>query len=139
VPRSCTAPRASLRWKKRSSDLAAIAVAASLCAATAARAAFTDEEDAALDADVKLYANAYACDEEPLAERLRSTALLIVAGSGKTAADVVVARQRFLDGLRDRARQGGRPTAAGCAQVLSDTRARLQVLETVRLEPPAGR
>lgn len=128
-----------MRWKKRSSDLAAIAVAASFGAATAALAAFTDDESAALDADVRLYADAYACDEEPLAERLRSTALLIVAGSGKTATDVVLARQRFLDGLRDRARKGGRPTAAGCAQALSATRARLQALESIRLEPPASR
>jgi hypothetical protein len=124
-----------LRWKKRSSDLAVLVVAASFCAATAVRAAITDQESAALDADVKLYADAYACDEEPLAERLRSTVLLIVAGSGKTATDVVMARQRFLDGLRDRARKGGRPTAAGCAQALADARARLQALETVRLEP----
>lgn len=128
-----------MRWKKHSSDRVAVAVAASICAAAAVHAAFTDEEGAALDADVKLYADAYACDEEPLAERLRSTVLLIVAGSGKTAADVVMARQRFLDGLRDRARKGGRPTAAGCAQTLSDARARLQVLETVRLEPSANR
>lgn len=128
-----------MRWKKRSSELAALVAVASCCAATVALAAFTEDESAALDADVKLYADAYACDEEPLAERLRSTALLIVAGSGKTAADVVMARQRFLDGLRDRARKGGRPAAAGCAQALSDTRARLQALETVRLEPPASR
>lgn len=104
-----------------------------------AHAAFTDEESATLDADVKLYADVYACDEEPLAERLRSTVLLIVAGSGKTAAEVVMARQRFLDGLRDRARKGGRPTAAGCGRALSDARARLQALESVRLEPPANR
>lgn len=129
-----------MRWKKRSSDLTAVTVAASLLgAATAAFAGFTDDESAALDADVRLYADAYACDEEPLAERLRSTALLIVAGSGKTATDVVLARQRFLDGLRERVRQGGRPTAAGCAQTLSATRARLQALESIRLEPPPSR
>jgi hypothetical protein len=128
-----------LRWKKRSSDRLAAAVAASVCAAAVAHGALTDDESAALDADVRLYADAYACDEEPLAERLRSTVLLIVAGSGKSAADVVMARQRFLDGLRDRIRKGGRPTAAGCTQASSDARARLQVLETVRLEPPAGR
>lgn len=126
-----------MRWKKRSSDLAALVVAASFCAM--AHAAFTDEESAALDADVKLYADVYACDEEPLAERLRSTVLLIAAGSGKTAAEVVMARQRFLDGLRDRARKGGRPTATGCARALSDARTRLQALESIRLEPPANR
>lgn len=128
-----------MRWKKRSSDLAAIVAAAALSAPAAGQAALTDEESTALDADVKLYADAYACDEEPLAERLRSTVLLIVAGSGKTAADVVLARQRFLDGLRERARKGGRPTAAGCTQAVAAASTRLHTLETIRLEPPASR
>lgn len=128
-----------MRWKKRSSEFAAGFVAAALCWPAASSAALTDDESATLDADVKLYAEAYACDEEPLAERLRSTVLLIVAGSGKTAADVVLARQRFLDGLRERARKGGRPDAAGCTQAVADARARLHALEMVRLEPPANR
>ncbi len=110
-----------------------------LLAPWAGHGALTDEESAALGADVKLYAEGYACDEEPLAEQLRSTVLLIVAGSGKTATDVVEARQRFLDGLRDRARSGGRPTAGGCAKALGDLRARLHTLQGVRLEPPAPR
>lgn len=92
-----------------------------------------------LGADVKLYAEAYACDEEPLAERLRSTVLLIVAGSGKTATDVVEARQRFLDGLRERSKRGGRPNAPACAKALGELRARLDSLESVRLEPAGTR
>lgn len=128
-----------MRWKKRSSEIAAAVVAAALSLPAGGWAALTEDESATLDADVKLYAEAYACDEEPLAERLRSTVLLIVAGSGKTAADVVQARQRFLDGLRERARKGARPNAAGCTQAVADARARLHALERVRLEPPASR
>ncbi len=127
------------RSKKRSSKRAAVWLAAVLSGPFASHGALTGDEAGALGADVKLYADAYACDEEPLAERLRSTVLLIIAGSGKTGADVVEARQRFLDGLRDRARTGGRPTAAACSKSLSDLRARLAQLESVRLAPPAAR
>jgi hypothetical protein len=127
------------RSTKRSSERAAVWFVALLSAPLASQGALTQDEAWALAADVRLYADAYACDEEPLAERLRSTVLLIVAGSGKTGADVVDARQRFLDGLRDRARAGGRPTAAGCAKTLSDLRARLAELESVRFAPPAAR
>lgn len=128
-----------MRWKKRSSEIAVTFAAAALSWPAGGWAALTEDESTTLDADVKLYADAYACDEEPLAERLRSTVLLIVAGSGKTAADVVLARQRFLDGLRERARKGGRPNAAGCTQAVADASARLHALEMIRLEPPASR
>jgi len=110
-----------------------------LAAPPASHGAFTEDEAGVLGADVKLYAEAYVCDEEPLAEQLRSTVLLIVAGSGKPSADVIEARQRFLDGLRDRARSGTRPTASGCTKSLADLRVRLRSLENVRLEPPAAR
>lgn len=108
-------------------------------AATGVHADMSEDEIAMLDADVKRYANAYACDEEPLAERLRSTVLLIVAGSGKSRADVVDARQRFLDGLRERSRAGGRSTPAECAEALSALRARLEALDRIRLAPAAPR
>lgn len=129
----------SSRSKKRSSERAAAILAAMLFAPWASYGALTDEERTALGADVKLYADGYACDEEPLAEQLRSTVLLIVAGSGKTATDVVEARQRFLDGLRERARNGGRPSAGACTKAVGDLRARLRALQSVRLEPSAPR
>ena len=125
--------------KKRSSERAAAWFVALLSAPLASHGALTQDEAGALAGDVRLYADAYACGEEPLAERLRSTVLLIVAGSGKTSADVVDARQRFLDGLRDRSRTGGRPTAAACSKTLSDLQTRLAELERVRLAPPAAR
>ena len=127
------------RSKKRSSERTAAILAAVLFAPWPGHGALTDEESTALGADVKLYAEGYACDEEPLAEQLRSTVLLIVAGSGKTATDVVEARQRFLDGLRDRARSGGRPGAGACTKAVGDLRARLRALQSVRLEPSAPR
>ncbi len=75
-----------------------------------------------------LYGDAYACNEEPLADRLRASALLALAGRGRPAQDVIEARQRFLDGLRQRMK-AGRGNSPACETVINALRARLGDLE----------
>jgi hypothetical protein len=77
---------------------------------------------------VTLYGDAYACNEEPLADRLRASALLALAGRGRPAQDVIEARQRFLDGLRQRMK-AGRSNPPACEAVISALRTRLGELE----------
>jgi len=125
------------RWKKRSSEVGALLAAAALGLAAMADGGLSADEASALAGDVKLYAESHACGEEPQAERLRATVLLLIAGSGKTAADVIDARQRFLDGLRERMRRSGR--TEDCASIRDAMRSRLAELERLRLAPPPAR
>lgn len=103
-------------------------LAVALAWAGTATAALSAEEEAALARDVALYGDGYACNEEPLADRLRASALLALAGRGRPALDVIEARQRFLDGLRQRMK-AGRTTAAACDAAISAIRTRLGELE----------
>ncbi len=91
-------------------------------------AALSPDEESALGRDVALYGDAYACNEEPLADRLRASALLALAGRGRPAQDVLESRQRFLDGLRQRMK-AGRGSAAACEAVIAALRTRLGELE----------
>ena len=85
----------------------------------------------ALAEDAGLYAAAYVCGEEPDAERLKATALLVLAGSGTAAANVAQARQQFLDQLRKQARL----SRSECRAVRGRLESRLQELDSLRIEP----
>ena len=90
-------------------------------------------ESVAGDAD--LYAAAYACGEEPDADRLKATVLLLLAGSGVEAATVGQARQQFIDRLRERMRSHSKVSAGECETVRGGLKNRLQALDTYRIEP----
>jgi hypothetical protein len=87
-------------------------------------AELSSEEDASVGRDVALFADGYACGEEPQADRLRASSLLALAGRGRPATDVIEARQRFTDGLRARMK-GPRPGASACDAATAALRARL--------------
>ncbi|MEO8038147.1 MAG: hypothetical protein ABI794_05215 [Betaproteobacteria bacterium] len=127
----------SSRWKKRSSEIGTLLIAGALGLDAVAAGGLSAAETTALAADVKLFAESYACNEEPQAERLRATVLLLIAGSGKDAVVVAEARQRFLDGLRERMREPAHPE--GCAFAQDAMRTRLAELERLRLAPPVPR
>lgn len=98
--------------------------AAALSWASSGHAALTAGEEEALDRDVALFADGYACGEEPLADRLRASSLLALAGRGRPSADVIEARQRFIDSLRARMK-GQRPGAAACQAAAAALRERV--------------
>ena len=75
-----------------------------------------------------LFSDGYACNEEPLADRLRASSLLALAGRGRPAPDVIEARQRFLEGLRQRMKSG-RAGSSACDTAVSAIRARLAELD----------
>lgn len=106
-----------------------LAAIAALAHAGVAGAALSPEEESALARDVALYADGYACNEEPLADRLRASSLLALAGRGRPAPDVIEARQRFLDGLRQRMK-AGRAGSSTCDAAVAAIRARLAEFDT---------
>lgn len=95
-----------------------------LACSAGSRAELSSEEDASVGRDVALFADGYACGEEPQADRLRASSLLALAGRGRPATDVIEARQRFIDGLRARMK-GPRPAASACNAASDALRARL--------------
>ncbi len=100
-----------------------------------ARAQLPAEPVQSVADDAVLYAAAYACGEEPDADRLKATVLLLLAGSGVEAAAVGQARQQFVDHLRDRMRSRAKVSTGECETVRGGLKNRLQALDIYRIEP----
>lgn len=100
----------------------------SLIFASASAVNADEATDAArLKADIALYAEANACGEEPLADRLRAAVLLAEAGRGRSAQHILETRQAFLDGWRERARRPA-PSTAACRTTIDDAQTRADAL-----------
>lgn len=125
----------SSRSPKRSSDRFAALVAILIGVTGAARAQAPTPIPPSIAEDAELHAAAYACGEDPDADRLQATALLLLAGSGVEAATVGQARQQFLDRLRERMRSRAKVAAGECAAVRARLSERLHALEAQRIEP----
>ena len=100
-----------------------------------ARAQLPGETAESVAGDAELYLAAYACGEEPDADRLKATVLLLLAGSGVEAATVRQARQQFVDRLRERMRSHAKVSAGECEAVRGGLKNRLRALDTYRIEP----
>ncbi len=100
-----------------------------------ARAQLPGETAESVTGDAELYSAAYACGEEPDADRLKATVLLLLAGSGVEAATVRQARQQFVDRLRERMRSHAKVSAGECEAVRGGLKNRLRALDTYRIEP----